>query len=145
MRRLALFCGGGLVCTGDASSVDAETLVGGSSRFLGERFVLLMRAARSFAQSARSLAHAARSFVHAARSHYGGGEWVASTISVFVNVTLALCVFACFQMFSLGFKLTHQPQERFVSKVFETSQAVLREGLKTPTLEEISTRQDPVL
>ena len=25
MRRLALFCGGGLVCTGDASSVDAET------------------------------------------------------------------------------------------------------------------------
>ena len=46
MRRLALFCGGGLVCTGDASSVLAETLVGGSSRFLGERFVLLMRAAR---------------------------------------------------------------------------------------------------
>ena len=46
MRRLALFCGGGLVCTGDASSVDAETRVGGSSRFLGERFVLLMRAAR---------------------------------------------------------------------------------------------------
>ena len=46
MRRRALFGGGGLVCTGDASSVDAETLVGGSSRFLGERFVLLMRAAR---------------------------------------------------------------------------------------------------
>ena len=46
MRRLALFCGGGLVCTGDASSVLAETRVGGSSRFLGERFVLLMRAAR---------------------------------------------------------------------------------------------------
>ena len=45
MRRRALFGGGGLVCTGDASSVDAETLVGGSSRFLGERFVLLMRAA----------------------------------------------------------------------------------------------------
>jgi hypothetical protein len=46
MRRRALLCGGGLVCTGDASSVDAETRVGGSSRFLGERFVLLMRAAR---------------------------------------------------------------------------------------------------
>ena len=46
MRRRARFGGGGLVCTGDASSVDAETLVGGSSRFLGERFVLLMRAAR---------------------------------------------------------------------------------------------------
>ena len=45
MRRRALFCGGGLVCTGDASSVLAETRVGGSSRFLGERFVLLMRAA----------------------------------------------------------------------------------------------------
>jgi len=46
MRRRARFGGGGLVCTGDASSVLAETLVGGSSRFLGERFVLLMRAAR---------------------------------------------------------------------------------------------------
>ena len=46
MRRLARFGGGGLVCTGDASSVDAETLVGGSSRFLGERFVFAMRAAR---------------------------------------------------------------------------------------------------
>ena len=55
-------------------------------------------------------------------------------ISIFLNVTLALCVFACFQTFSLGFKLTHQPQERFVSKVFETSQAKLREGLTTPTL-----------
>ncbi len=44
MRRLARF-GGGLVCTGDASSVDAETLVGGSSRFLGERFVFATRAA----------------------------------------------------------------------------------------------------
>ena len=30
----------------DASSVLAETRVGGSSRFFGERFVLLMRAAR---------------------------------------------------------------------------------------------------
>ena len=46
MRRRARFGGGGLVCTGDASSVEAETLVGGSSLFLGERFVLLMRAAR---------------------------------------------------------------------------------------------------
>ena len=46
MRRRARFGGGGLVLIGDASSVDAETLVGGSSRFLGERFVLLMRAAR---------------------------------------------------------------------------------------------------
>ena len=73
-------------------------------------------------------------FVHAARAHYGGGGAVAYFISIFLNVTLALCVFACFQTFSLGFKLTHQPQERFVSKVFETSQAVLREGLKTPTL-----------
>ena len=45
MRRLALFCGGGLVCTGDASSVLAETLVGGSSRFFGLRFVLATRAA----------------------------------------------------------------------------------------------------
>ncbi len=46
MRRRARFGGGGLVLIGDASSVDAETLVGGSSRFLGERFVLLVRAAR---------------------------------------------------------------------------------------------------
>ena len=46
MRRRARFGGGGLVCTGDASSVDAETLVGGSSRFLGERFVFATRAAR---------------------------------------------------------------------------------------------------
>ena len=45
MRRLALFCGGGLVCTGDASSVLAETRVGGSSRFFGLRFVLATRAA----------------------------------------------------------------------------------------------------
>ena len=45
MRRLARFGGGGLVCTGDASSVDAETRVGGSSRFLGERFVFATRAA----------------------------------------------------------------------------------------------------
>ena len=45
MRRLALFCGGGLVCTGDASSVDAETRVGGSSRFFGLRFVFATRAA----------------------------------------------------------------------------------------------------
>ena len=46
MRRLALFCGGGLVCTGDASSVLAETRVGGSSRFFGLRFVFATRAAR---------------------------------------------------------------------------------------------------
>ena len=46
MRRRARFGGGGLVCTGDASSVLAETLVGGSSRFLGERFVFATRAAR---------------------------------------------------------------------------------------------------
>ena len=45
MRRLALFCGGGLVCTGDASSVLAETRVGGSSRFFGLRFVFATRAA----------------------------------------------------------------------------------------------------
>ena len=45
MRRRARFGGGGLVCTGEASSVDAETLVGGSSRFLGERFVFEMSAA----------------------------------------------------------------------------------------------------
>ena len=45
MRRRARFGGGGLVCTGDASSVLAETLVGGSSRFLGERFVFATRAA----------------------------------------------------------------------------------------------------
>ena len=45
MRRLALFCGGGLVCTGDASSVLAETRVGGSSLFLGQRFGFEMRAA----------------------------------------------------------------------------------------------------
>ena len=45
MRRRARFGGGGLVCTGDASSVDAETRVGGSSRFFGLRFVLATRAA----------------------------------------------------------------------------------------------------
>ena len=46
MRRRALFCGGGLVCTGDASSVLAETRVGGSSRFFGLRVVFATRAAR---------------------------------------------------------------------------------------------------
>ena len=45
MRRRARFGGGGLVCTGEASSVLAETRVGGSSRFLGERFVFEMSAA----------------------------------------------------------------------------------------------------
>ena len=45
MRLLARFGGGGLVCTGEASSVLAETRVGGSSRFLGERFVFEMSAA----------------------------------------------------------------------------------------------------
>ena len=45
MRRRARFGGGGLVCTGEASSVDAETRVGGSSRFFGLRFVFATRAA----------------------------------------------------------------------------------------------------
>ena len=39
MRRLAPFRRRWARLHGDASSVDAETLVGGSSRFLGERFV----------------------------------------------------------------------------------------------------------
>ena len=47
MRRRARFGGGGLVCTGDASSSLFDTRVGGgSSRFFGERFVFATRAAR---------------------------------------------------------------------------------------------------
>ena len=99
----------------------------GDAWHMASRFAFSFSFAPRHRRALRALEMLAH-FVHAARALRRRRRGRGVLHLDLLNVTLALCVFACFQTFSLGFKLTHQPQERFVSKVFETSQASCGKG-----------------